>query len=156
MTNAAKFFNMYSKDLVSGLYTAGVGQIQSYDPIHNQADVILFPDQDLLTSVPVSIPQTSDFYIRMPYKKGDFVLLVFAHRDIDPVIYGMSHIEASKRMLSMDDAIVICGINLYNDPLPTDDTDKLVIGQKDGSAKITIGNGKISLIGQVDANGKAL
>ncbi len=42
------------------------------------------------------------------------------------------------------------GINLFADPLPAEDADKLVIGQKDGSAKMTMGDGVITFHGEVE------
>ena len=47
----------------------------------------------------------------MPYKRGDTVLVVFAQREIDNIMYEANN-PASQRMLAVDDAVVVCGINL--------------------------------------------
>lgn len=155
MSEAAKFFENFKKDLVSGIYTTSLALVEAYDPKLNKADIKLLPGGNLIKSVPVAIQQTKDFFIRVPYQKGDHVLVVFAQRDIDAVMYGSSNIP-SERMLAIDDAIIIGGVNIFSDPLPAADADKLVIGQKDSAAKITIGGGKISLVGNVDIVGGAV
>lgn len=155
MSEAAKFFENYKKGLVGGLYTSAIAQIEAYDPIVNKADITLLPGGDLIKSVPVGMPQTKDFYIRMPYSKGDHVLVVFSQRDIDPILFANGKIP-SERMLAIDDAIIVCGINLFTQPLPATDSDKLVIGQKDGVAKIVMGGGIIDLIGTIKKNGTPL
>lgn len=155
MSEAAKFFDGFKKGMVGELFTSAIAKIEAYDAKLNKADITLLPGGELIKSVPVGIQQTSQFYIRMPYKKGDHVLVVFSHRDIDPIMFDNGKIP-SERMLSIDDAIIVAGINLYTKPLPVADADKLVIGQKDGAAKITMGNGTIDFIGSVRVNGTAL
>lgn len=155
MSEAANFFEKLKKGIVGGLFTSAIAQIEVYDPRLNKADVTLLPGGDLIKSVPVGIQQTSDFFVRMPYKRGDHVLLVFCQRDIDPIMYGSSEVP-SKRMLAIDDAVIVCGINVYSDPLPTADANKLVIGQKNGAAKVAIGGGRVDLTGNVFVNGTKL
>jgi hypothetical protein len=77
---------------------------------------------------------------------------VFSKSDIDPIMYDNGKIP-SERMLDMDDAIVVCGINLFTEQLPAEDADKLVIGQTDGVAKIVMGEGVINLVGTIQKNG---
>lgn len=152
MSEAMKFFGAFKKGVVGELYTTALARIEAYNPTQNKADISLLPDGDLIKSVPVAIQQTSEFYVRMPYERGDLVLVCFSQRDIDPVLYDNGKIP-SERMLAMDDAIVVAGINPFNDPLPAADAGKLVIGQKDGLAKITMGGGEINLTGKVKVNG---
>lgn len=70
-------------------------------------------------------------------------------------MYGSNN-PPSNRMLAVNDAVIVCGINLFTQDLPAEDADKLVIGEKGGAAKITMGGGKISLIGDVEVNGAPL
>lgn len=156
---ANNFFNRQQKNLLSGINTCSPGQIEKYDPITNKADVILSPDGQLIVDVPVSTIQTSEFFIRVPYKQGDPVIVIFSQRDIDIVFHG-DDATPTDRMLSLDDAIVIAGANYFYDPLPNEDVDKLIIGEKNGSSKITLGGGKMALFasdieiqGNVRANG---
>jgi hypothetical protein len=138
MNEAKEFFKKYKKDMVAGLNTCMLGQIERFDPAAMSADVTLLPDGDLIIDVPVGIQQTEDFYIRVPYQVGDIVLVVFVQRDIDGIMRG-GDATTSQRMLSMDDAVVVCGINLYtDDPLPASNPGDLVIGKKNGNSKIVL------------------
>lgn len=138
MKKANEFFSKYKNDLVGGLNTCLMGQIERFDAEAMSADVKLLPDGDLIIDVPVGIQQTADFFIRVPYQVGDIVLVLFAQRDIDGIMNG-GDATPSQRMLSLDDAIVICGINLYtDDPLPVEDAGDLVIGKRNGNAKIVL------------------
>jgi hypothetical protein len=138
MKQAKEFFNKFKSDTVSELNTCLFGQIVNFDPQRMAADVTLLPDGDLILDVPVGIQQTEDFYIRMPYQIGDVVLVVFIQRDIDGIMRG-GDATPSQRMLSMDDAVIVCGINLYtDDPLPATNPGDLVIGKKNGGSKIVL------------------
>jgi hypothetical protein len=152
MSEANKFFQGFKQGLVGELFTSAIAKIEAYDAKLNKADITLLPGGDLIKSVPVGIQQTGQFYIRIPYKKGDHVLVCFSHRDIDPIMYDSGKVP-SERMLAIDDAVVVAGINLYTEPLPAADADKLVIGQKDGAAKMSMGNGKITFSGEVEFTG---
>ena len=155
MKDANNFFQQFKNGLIGGLNTIAIGRIQRFDPLKMQADVNILPGDTLVVDVPVGTIQTSRYFIRVPYTRGDHVLVAFAQRDIDEIMRGANATE-SQRMLSLDDAVVVCGINTFNDPLPAEDADKLVIGQKDGEAKITMGRGEINLDGVVKVNGSAI
>ncbi|EEL78657.1 hypothetical protein bcere0028_57680 [Bacillus cereus AH1271] len=89
----------------------------------------------------------------MPYKRGDAVLVVFVQREIDNIMY-QSNNPASQRMLAVDDAIVVCGINLFTNDLPAADANKLVVGEKSGAATFTIGGGDVVISGNISLKGK--
>lgn len=135
---AASFFQQWQNKMVGSLNTCAIGEIQTFDTTKLKADVKLLPDGDLIKSVPVAMPQTNDFIIRVPYQPGDKVVVVFSQRDIDPIMYGES--QSSGRMLAIDDAIVVGGINLFSISLPSDNPNDLVIAKKDFTAKIIIGD----------------
>lgn len=138
MKKAQEFFNKLSSGIIGGVNTCMLGQIERFDPVEMSADVVLLPDGDLIVDVPVGMQQTSDFFIRMPYQEGDIVLVVFAQRDIDGIMRG-GDATPSQRMLSLDDAIIVCGINLFtDDPLPAANAGDLVIGKRNGNAKIVL------------------
>jgi Phage protein Gp138 N-terminal domain len=138
MRKANDFFNKFQNNMVGSLNTCLMGQIVRFDPERMAADVSLLPDGDLIIDVPVAIQQTKDFYIRVPHQVGDTVLVVFCQRDIDGIMHGDSA-TPSQRMLSLDDAIVIGGINLYKDGmLPSANAGDLVIGKKNGGSKIVL------------------
>lgn len=137
MSEANKFFSGFKTGLKGELFTSAIAQIEVYDPKLNKADITILPGGELVKSVPVGIPQTDDFFIRMPYQKGDYVVVVFSKTDIDPIMFDNGKVP-SERLLEIDDAIVVSGLNLYTNPLPATDLDKLVIGRKDGVSKITM------------------
>jgi hypothetical protein len=122
MKEATDFFREFQNSLIAGLYTSAIGRIERYDATTMSADVTLLPGGELLTSVPVSTLQTDDFIIRMPYKKGNYVMVSFSMRDIDGVMSGDDS-ESTGRMLDMNDAIVVCGLNAFTKPLPEQVTD---------------------------------
>lgn len=138
MKTAQDFFKKYSNNLVGNINTCLMGQVERFDPVKLTADVTLLPDGDLIIDVPVAIQQAADFFIRVPYQIGDIVLVLFAQRDIDGILRG-GDATPSQRQLSLDDAIVIAGINLLtDDPLPTANPGDLVIGKRNGNAKIVL------------------
>ncbi|MEI5869244.1 Gp138 family membrane-puncturing spike protein [Bacillus albus] len=155
MREANDFFRRFKEKMVGGLNTCAIGQIENYDPVKLKADVRILPGETLIKSVPVGIQQTAEFFIRMPYKRGDTVLVVFAQREIDNIMYEANN-PASQRMLAVDDAVVVCGINLFTNDLPAIDADKLLIGEKSGGATIAIGGGKIIMKGIVEVNGSQI
>lgn len=146
------FFQNFKHNLKSGLNTCAIGQIEAFDGEKMKADIKLLPSEDFIVNVPVLAIQTAEFYIRVPYQKGDHVFVAFAQRDIDGIMYETKG-QPSERMLSIDDAVVVGGLNPFTQSLPATDSDKLVIGQKDEAANITMGNGEINLNGVVYING---
>lgn len=138
MKNANEFFSRLKSGLVGELNTCLIGQIERFDPQRMSADVVLLPDNELIIDVPVGIQQTGDFFIRIPYKPGDFVLVVFSQRDIDGIM-NSGDATPSKRMLSKDDAVIVCGLNPFDAPLlPAANSGDLVIGKRNGNSKIVL------------------
>lgn len=152
MKDANLYFKQMQRNMIGVINTVAIGRIRSFDPRQMKADVNILPGDTLIIDVPVGTIQTSEYFIRVPYRRGDYVLVAFAQRDIDDIMRGGNASE-SQRMLSLDDAIVVCGINPFTSNLPEDDSDKLVIGQKDGEAKIIMSDGEIDLQGIVKVNG---
>lgn len=142
---ASAFFHKMVDDLVGGINTVAIGKIESFDATKAKADVRVLPGNDLIVAVPVAMPQTNDFVVRMPYSKGDVVVIVFAQRDIDNILLGGDNAETGRK-LSIDDAIVVGGINLFNNSMPADNSADLAIAKKDMSSKIVLkANGDIAI-----------
>ena len=159
MKPAHDFFKKFSDDLYKNVNTCLMGQIVKFDPVKLTADVSLLPDGEFIIDVPVAIQQTADFFIRLPYQPGDIVLVLFAQKDIDGILRG-GDATPSQRMLSMDDAIVIAGINLLtDDPLPAANAGDLVIGKRNGNAKIVLNQANDNIdvtCAQFKVNGRVL
>ena len=138
MKEANRFFKKFQDSTVGGINTCMIGQIERFDSKQMKADVTLLPEGQLVIEVPVMTFQTGDFYIRVPYEPGDKVAVIFAQRDIDGILRG-GDANPSQRKLSLDDAIVMGGINLYTDePLPEEDAGDLVIGKRNKKSKIVM------------------
>lgn len=136
MKEASEFFDKFRDGVISGLNTCTMAEIVSFDPVGMKADIELLPGRDLVQSVPVAAIRSGGFFVRVPFLKGDTVLVVFSQRDIDGVIYG--ELETTERMLAIDDAIIVGGITLQSKPLPGANAADLVIGKMDMSAKIVL------------------
>lgn len=151
----AKEYSMnIRKNIMNKVNTMMPGTIERYNPIENKADIEL-QNGALITEIPMGTIQTGDFYIRVPYTQGDLVMVIFAQGDIDGLFHGDAA-TPTERKFSFDDAIGAFGLNTFDDPLPAEDPDKMVIGQKDGGAKITIGNGQINVHGAFFVNGQRI
>lgn len=146
MKEAKEFFEKFRQGMVGGLFTGALAKVEKYDP-SGKADITILPDGDLIGDVPVATLQSAGFYIRVPLKKGDIVAVMFASRDIDGTMHGDTS-DGTDRMHDINDAIIVGGVNLFTNPLPATDPDKLVIAAKEGGASITMGtDGKIAING---------
>ena len=91
----------------------------------------------MIENVPVALQKAGPFFIRVPFEKGDVVVVVFADKGIDTQINtGADAEEVGARKHDISDAIVVGGITPFNSPLPAEAG--LVIAKKDLSAKVVI------------------
>lgn len=133
---AAEFFDRFRANIISGLNTCALAEIVTFDAAAMKADIELLPDRDLVKAVPVSAQVSGGFVVRVPYSQGDTVLVVFAQRDIDAIMHGDE--GNTERMLDINDAIIVGGITLFPDPLPSSNAGDLVIAKRDMTAKIVM------------------
>jgi hypothetical protein len=136
MKEAADFFSMFENRITGGMNTCLIAEIVSYDAAAMTADVETLPERDLITSVPVAAQKGGGFIVRVPYAKGDKVLVVISQRDIDAIMHGEG--EATERKMALDDAVIVGGITPFTDPLPAGNEADLVIGKEDMSAKLVM------------------
>lgn len=145
MEKANEFFRKMQDSAKGSINSATLGSIESFDHIKMKAvikplinDVNGKPGS-LLIEVPVSMVKTDEFFIRVPYKKGDVVLVVFADRDIDrTLLSGGQTTPNSKRVHSLDDAIVVGGIMPFSESLTSEYKDDLLISNDDMTSKIIL------------------
>jgi len=156
MKEAHIFFEELKSGIVSGLFTCVFARIERFDPKLMQADITPLhePDANMILNCPVATQQTDDFIMRIPYRPGNIVVVVFSQRDIEPVLYEGS--KQSKRYLDMDDAIIIGGINIFTKPLehiPAEHDDDLVIAHKEFNYRI-IGkpDGTVNVVSEKEIN----
>jgi hypothetical protein len=136
MKEAADFFAKFMDGIVSGLNTCLLAEIVSYDAEAMTADVETLPDRDLIPSVPIAAQRAGGFVVRVPYAKGDIVMVVFAQRDIEAIMHGEG--DATERKLALDDALIVGGVSPFTKPLPAANSSDLVIGLEDMTAKLVL------------------
>lgn len=137
-------------DKISEIHTCLPAKIKSFDPKTMRADVVLLAKKEIndnavaippIIECPVALMKAGPFVIRQPFEKGDPVLVVFGERAIDKLlITGNPEDPQLKRRHSLDDAIIIGGLQLEQDPnLNSEHTEDLLIENQDTGTKLVIG-----------------
>lgn len=114
------------KDFESQLYTSCPAVVDSYNPYDctvnvfpaiykAETDGLLIQDQ-ILKRVPLHFQATQELGITFPIRKGDTVLLVFGHSDIENWSNKIEDYVAPKtyRRHNMNDAFAIAGVFKYD------------------------------------------
>lgn len=136
------------------------GVIESYDPDRQCANVKpLLPiprdtgletfeeEIDVLPCVPVVFPRAGDFFLSLPLKEGNYVMLVFGDRSfdrwwrgngskVDEPILQHTHHES--------DAVALAGFYPDQDALADAHPDNLVLG-KNGGAQIHVKDDEVNI-----------
>lgn len=133
-----KFVSQKMGEILGGMHTARFCEILSVDMNLYKADILPLDDPDAtpILDVPFGYHQTEKFVVQMPYKEGDIVIAVFAERDMDPIMLGGG--EPATRQFSDNDAIIMCGINVYTKPLSNPYPDDLMLTDKEFKTKIRL------------------
>ncbi len=121
------------------LHFAGVGRIQSYDPVHQVADVVpqvrhpwpqpdgtyVFEDLPVLPSVPVVFPRMGKWFLAFSVEAGDAVQLIYDsaapgawRRQADSGATGLDRVRELKNPATLQrhhlsNAVAIPGIDTY-------------------------------------------
>lgn len=147
-----KIIRKIVNEKISKIHTCLPAKIESYNPQKMRAKVTLLAKKELegqmvnippIVEVPVALLKAGPFVIRQPFQKGDPVLVVFGEKAIDKLlITGNPEDPQLKRHHSYDDAMVIGGLQLEQDPdLNSDYTEDLLIENKDTNSRIVIQKG---------------
>lgn len=134
-----EFLDRFLRQILSDLHTLAIGRIEDYDPVLLKAEVSImylskYKDHEpleipLIVEVPVAAEYGAGFLSRMPYERGDLVLVGFSERAIDEIINtGEKALPKRKTFHSLDDAIVIKGINPFNVSLPGAHGEDFIVG----------------------------
>lgn len=145
-TSMNQFFEGKKQEMMDGMHTARFCEILSVDMNLYKADILPLDDPDAtpILDVPFGYQQTENFVIQMPYKKGDVVIAAFVERDMDPIMLGGG--EPASRQFSDNDAVIMCGVNVYTKQLNNPHHDDVMIADKEFKRKIRIQpNGEIFL-----------
>lgn len=151
-------------NILSGTNCIRIGEIQSYDPATQSAaiqivnSVAIFNSPPtkgavpaspqivkipVLVKVPVWILSGGGAYFSMPITPGDFAIVFFNDRDLDPWWSNstMGAPPATNRMHSLADGIALVGIRPATNPIANQPTD----GQH-----MSMGNANTTMINMLD------
>lgn len=142
MEQGKKFIENMQKKIMRAANTAALGIIEKWDA--GRADVILYPDGDLILNVPVATMQSGDFFFRITPKKGDLVTVLFLQHEIDGPLAGMT--PDTDREKDINDAVIVGVVNLDSDPWPVTEEGAALIGSKTSPAYIVMRtNGSVEI-----------
>ncbi|MEK4026288.1 Gp138 family membrane-puncturing spike protein [Sporosarcina sp. FSL W7-1283] len=136
MSEAVGFFDGFAEGMMDGLRVAMQAEILKFDHVAMKADIQpLQGDLPPILDVPVSLHRAGAFFIRMPFKKGDKVIVVFNDYPLD---------DAGERRHHLDDAMIVSGLSEM--PMPAEHENDLLIAHENMDTKIIIDeNGKVSI-----------
>lgn len=135
-----RYFERQKKNTADNLYTCTIAEIIKVELKYMRADIkLLTGDENMIMQVPIAPQQTGEFIIRIPYKVGDNVVVMFAQSDIAPFLFGGG--ASSEGQHTIDDAIIVGGIRSFNELLLDEFAEyeeDFVIAKRDFSARIII------------------
>lgn len=141
-----QFVNENMQEMLANINTCLICEVLEVDMNVFKADVqpLNGTIETPILDVPIAFHQTDQYYIQVPYKKGDKVLVVCSQADIDPLMFGGG--KAASRAFSANDALIIGGINYFTKPIQNEHPDALVIGTKDFQTKLVLNDaGEINI-----------
>jgi hypothetical protein len=104
-------------------------------------------DKPIIENVPVLMTRGGGFFINLPIKKGDLVLLIFAERSIDSYIQtdGKNSIDPEdSRAFDLSDCLAIPGGFTFKNKPGTFDSDNFIITSEDDNTQIGLeSNGEV-------------
>ncbi len=122
MNDFNRLIKDYVKTEINSINTLLPAKIKKYYPSQMRADIIFlnkvevngeFVEQSCVYSCPVILPKVSGFFISMPYKEGDVVMVAFSQVALDNLLdSGQSEVVEIKRRFSLDDAVVLGGVQI--------------------------------------------
>lgn len=149
MKEANAFFNSLL-DSGAEFNKCKLGKVVKFNAAEMKADIQPLPSNEnsLLINVPVMTFMAKSFYIRIPLKPGDMVLVLFADNDLDNILLG-GDTRATDRKHDLSDAVCIGGVMPFTATLTEDHAEDLILAKKDSTAKVVIkDSGDIELYGQ--------
>ena len=118
----------------------------------NYVDVLMIRNDEIedtvISNVPVKRPETQRAYIFLGLRKGDRGTLTFYDKSISDYVKGDEGYNGETRCHSIQDRSFSLGFVPDNEAYVYPSNADIEIGLKDGSAKINLTNGIITLAGQ--------
>lgn len=116
------------------VYTMTIGEIKELDREYNRAKKIMLIDEkkqekyvdkddEYIYNIPFASLRTKDFIFVPPYKVGDRVVILFAHRDITNILENDGS-EALEINFDKSDAVIVGTVNLFDQEVDLDDTEE--------------------------------
>lgn len=138
MKSVNDFFNNF-KDDINRINVCKVGKVVKFYPEVNKADVIPLPSEEnaIVLNVPVAHVRSRDFFIYVPLKEGDKVILVFMDGDTDSILFDEDK-KTTERTHDISDCVCIGGITLFNENLKVADKESLCIQNKEGTGAVIL------------------
>jgi len=152
MTTLAQVLVEALESRLADIHVALPARIEAYDAATQTADckplikraLRLSETEELVESlpvvpgVPVLFPRAGDWFLSLPLKKGDTVLLVFCERSLDQWLEKGDEVDAGDlRLHGLDGAVAIPGVYSSKDKLANVHEKKIVLG-RNGGAQIHI------------------
>ena len=132
------------------VYTMTIGRIEEVDRRYNRASKVLLLDEEqeskysdvdsaYIYNIPFVSYSTSEFVMTPPFQKGDYVVVLFSHRDIDNILENSGSEGDGSGIFDKSDAVIVGGVNLFDTPIaePSGEGD-FTIAKRDGSLRINI------------------
>ena len=165
--NLRDLFNLFRRELMLAFFCHHVGTIQDFDATNQTATITINYQKTIYQQNPVTnaweptlqsygeFPDCpvitlggSNAALTMPIKKGDECLVIFNDRDIDNWFQGSATSpNATGRLHSSADAIVIVGLRSLPNVLEDYDTDRAVL--RNGNALIGVGEELIKIANEM-------
>lgn len=150
--------NLFKKDIFLNFNSHHIGKIQLFNPLNQTSTVTINYKKTFFQSDPVTGvygPTLVDYPIlaecpticlgggngalTFPITTGDDCLIFFNDRDLDNWFQGSSSsANATPRLHSFSDGVVLVGLRSLNDVLLNYDSDGIALRTKDGLTKIKI------------------
>ena len=138
MKSVNDFFNNF-KDDINRINVCKLGKVVKFYPEVNKVDVIPLPSEEnaIVLNVPVAHVRSRDFFIYVPLKEGDKVILVFMDGDTDSILFDEDK-KTTERTHDISDCVCIGGITLFNENLKVADKESLCIQNKEGTGAVIL------------------
>ncbi len=137
-------------ELSSEIFVALPGKVEKYDSTKQKADVKPLlkrgftyddgtDDVDVLPvipEVPVVFPRGGGYFLSLPIKKGDSVLLVFSDRSLDLFLQSSGKVDLDPvdlRQHDITDAVAIPGLYPFPRAIVDDISNDLAMGKEQGA-----------------------
>ncbi len=159
MNEFNKLIKDYVKTEVDSINTLLPAKIKRYYPSEMRADIVLLnkvevngniSEQSCIYSCPVMLPKVAGFFIGMPYKEGDVVMVAFSQVALDDLLNsGEAEETKQNRRFSLDDGVVLGGVQIESKGTLANASDEDIVMENIDTGTII----KVKANGDIEING---